>query len=272
VTPEVRFGRAASSSEPSRERLHSSRYRSSDPPDPLGAGRRLGRLGPRPAANHGRSGRGDCSPERSGSRECGLRVPRPGLSLPSRTRARAAGERTAGDRATRYGMAQRLHWSPRWLQSLGLSAAPSALSSVPRSRRPLIDLQLAGREEDLEWLRSTPGDLIIAGEPGSGKTFLLLHWIREGWNGLFLVDKDPGRDQASAPRAATRRGDRRRRPLAPGGSRDAPAPPRGDGGRVLSGGDHLDLGMGPRGGRRGPSGRRGAQAAPVTTSPDPGNL
>jgi hypothetical protein len=63
---------------------------------------------------------------------------------------------------------------------------------VPRSRRPLIDLQLAGQEEDLEWLRSTPGDLIVAGEPGSGKTFLLLHRIREGWNGLFLVDKDRG--------------------------------------------------------------------------------
>lgn len=88
----------------------------------------------------------------------------------------------------RQGMAQRLHWSPRWLKDLlGLSAAPSALSAVPWSRRPLIDLELVGREDDLAWLRSTPRDLILAGEPGSGKTFLLLHRIREGWSGLFLV-------------------------------------------------------------------------------------
>ena len=40
---------------------------------------------------------------------------------------------------------------------------------MPRSRRPLLDLELVGREEDLDWLRSTPGDLIVTGEPGSGK-------------------------------------------------------------------------------------------------------
>src|SRR5205823_5041817 len=37
------------------------------------------------------------------------------------------------------GIAQRLYWSPRWLQDLlGLSATPSALSAFPRSRRPLL--------------------------------------------------------------------------------------------------------------------------------------
>jgi hypothetical protein len=91
------------------------------------------------------------------------------------------------------GIAQRLYWSPKWLKELlGLSAAPSALSAIPRSRRPLLDLEPVGREDDLSWIRSTPGDLILAGEPGSGKTFLFMHLIREGWNGLFLVDPDRG--------------------------------------------------------------------------------
>jgi hypothetical protein len=93
----------------------------------------------------------------------------------------------------RHGMAQRLYWSPRWLQDLlGLSAVPSALSAAPRSRRPLLDLQPVGREEELERIRSTSGDLVLVGEPGSGKTFLFAHLIREGWNGLFLVDEDRG--------------------------------------------------------------------------------
>jgi hypothetical protein len=90
------------------------------------------------------------------------------------------------------GIAQRLYWSPRWLQELGLSVAPSALSAIPRSRRPLLDLEPIGREEDLNWIQSTPGDLVLAGEPGSGKTFLFMHLIREAWNGLFLVDQNRG--------------------------------------------------------------------------------
>lgn len=93
----------------------------------------------------------------------------------------------------RHGLAQRLYWKPRWLRDLlGLSGTPSALSTVPQSRRPLLELEPVGREEDLAWLRSKPGDLVIAGEPGSGKTFLFLHLIRLGWNGLFLVDDNRG--------------------------------------------------------------------------------
>ena len=33
---------------------------------------------------------------------------------------------------------------------------------------------------------------MLAGEPGSGKTFLFVYLIRSGWNGLFLVDQDRG--------------------------------------------------------------------------------
>jgi hypothetical protein len=88
------------------------------------------------------------------------------------------------------GIADRLYKSPRWCkQLLGLSGQPSALSVVPPTRRPLLDLDPIGRDRDLEWLRQTVGDRVISGEPGSGKTFLLYHLALDGW-GLFLVDPD----------------------------------------------------------------------------------
>lgn len=88
------------------------------------------------------------------------------------------------------GVANLLYNSPRWCkQLLDLSGEPSALSVVPRSRRPLLDLEPIGRTQDIEWLRQTRSDRIISGEPGSGKTFLLYHLTRQGW-GLFLVDPD----------------------------------------------------------------------------------
>jgi hypothetical protein len=88
------------------------------------------------------------------------------------------------------GVANLLYKSSRWYkQLLGLSGQPSALSVVPRSRRPLLDLEPIGRAGDLEWLQQTTGDRVLSGEPGSGKTFLLYYLARQGW-GLFLVDPD----------------------------------------------------------------------------------
>src|SRR4051812_1594648 len=88
------------------------------------------------------------------------------------------------------GVANLLYNSPRWYkQLLHLSGQPSALSVVPRSRRPLLDLEPIGRDRDLEWLQQATGDRILSGEPGSGKTFLLYHLARQGW-GFFLVDPD----------------------------------------------------------------------------------
>ncbi len=87
-------------------------------------------------------------------------------------------------------LADRLYRSSRWLQELlGLTGAPSALSAVPLTRRPLVEIPLIGREKELEWLNSTSGDRLISGQPGSGKTFLLTQLVRErGW--LFLVSDD----------------------------------------------------------------------------------
>ena len=73
---------------------------------------------------------------------------------------------------------------------LGLTGQPSALSVVPPSRRPLVEIQLRGREEAIEWLRTTSGDRIVVGEPGSGKTYLFQSLIRSGWPALFLVSDD----------------------------------------------------------------------------------
>ena len=89
------------------------------------------------------------------------------------------------------GIADRLYHNSAWCRSLlGLTGTPSVLSVVPLTRRPLLTLEPIGRNADLEWLKSTKGDRVLVGEPGSGKTFLLYHMARQG-RGLFLTSNDP---------------------------------------------------------------------------------
>jgi hypothetical protein len=87
--------------------------------------------------------------------------------------------------------ADRLYGNPTWSRELlNLTGAPSALSAVPPTRRPLLGIRVVGREHDLSWLRESSSDRLLVGLSGSGKTFLLHSLVLEGW-GLFLVNDDP---------------------------------------------------------------------------------
>ncbi|HEV3052396.1 MAG TPA: hypothetical protein VGX50_18940, partial [Longimicrobium sp.] len=90
-----------------------------------------------------------------------------------------------------------LYPSPPWCRDLlGLTGDPPALSVYPLSSRPLASAPLVGRENDLRWLRETEGDLVLAGQPGSGKTFLFRE-LALADEGLFVIDRDMGRIAAS---------------------------------------------------------------------------
>lgn len=89
-----------------------------------------------------------------------------------------------------FALAQRFYCHPEWCRDLlGLNGQPASLSEVPPTRRPLLPLELIGRDADLRWLREIEGDGVLLGEPGSGKTFLLDKLVREG-EALFLVSTD----------------------------------------------------------------------------------
>lgn len=91
----------------------------------------------------------------------------------------------------RSALAFELYRNTAWCKRLlGLTGAPSALSVVPLSRRRQVDIELRGRGEDADWLRCTPGDRVVLGLPGSGKTSLFSSLIRRGWPALFLVSDD----------------------------------------------------------------------------------
>ena len=89
-------------------------------------------------------------------------------------------------------IARLLYRHPEWCRDLlGLTGRPASLSLIPLSRRPLIEQQLIGRENDYIWLKETKGDRLIVGQPGSGKTFLLFRFAKEG-QGFFVISEDLG--------------------------------------------------------------------------------
>lgn len=70
-------------------------------------------------------------------------------------------------------------------------ADPAPISPIPKTARPLIDMPLVGRDADIEWLIHSEGDLLLIGQPGIGKTFLLYKYTLGGF-GLFVNSDDRG--------------------------------------------------------------------------------
>jgi hypothetical protein len=85
-----------------------------------------------------------------------------------------------------------LYRDPPWCQELlNLPSTPPALSKLPRTERPFVDVPLIGRQASLDWLRQTTSDGLLLGQPGAGKTFLL-HQMAQENRGLFLVSREIG--------------------------------------------------------------------------------
>ena len=78
-----------------------------------------------------------------------------------------------------------LYDHPQWRKDLlGVAGAAKALSRFPANSRPTPAVPLIGRDADLQRLQAVTGDLLLAGRPGVGKTFLVEQLASEGW-GLF---------------------------------------------------------------------------------------
>lgn len=91
---------------------------------------------------------------------------------------------------TRAAIADRLYRNTAWCRELlSLNGTPPALSVIPPTTRPLINIPMIGRADDLKWLSSQSGDRLLVGQPGSGKTFLLHEFANKG-GGLFVVSRD----------------------------------------------------------------------------------
>ena len=88
--------------------------------------------------------------------------------------------------------AQSLYREPEWCKRLlGVTGRPSALSLFPLTQRPVLGDTVLGREQDIRWLLEQKRDCLLTGEPGSGKTFLLLRTLALQGYARFLVDGDP---------------------------------------------------------------------------------
>jgi hypothetical protein len=90
------------------------------------------------------------------------------------------------------GMAQLLYRDARWLKELlGLTGDPPPLSLFPITCRPLFDIPPLGRDDDILKITNATGDLVLVGQPGSGKTHLLFTAAKKA-RGRFVVDDDIG--------------------------------------------------------------------------------
>ena len=91
------------------------------------------------------------------------------------------------------GMAQLLYRDARWLKELlGLTGDPAPLSLFPITSRPLFDLPPLGRDDEIAKITTLTEDVVLVGQPGSGKTHLLFTAAKKA-RGRFVVDEDAGR-------------------------------------------------------------------------------
>lgn len=87
-------------------------------------------------------------------------------------------------------MANMLYRDSRWRKDLlGLSGNPPALSHLPANHRPSFEIPPLGRDKERARLVASTSDIVVFGQPGSGKTHLLAHLASEN-NGLFAVTAD----------------------------------------------------------------------------------
>ena len=102
-----------------------------------------------------------------------------------------------------FGIIVPLLWNLRSLVDWLLGIRSGGLSLEPIDRREAIG-KILGREDDVNWLWDTQGDLIVVAQPGCGKTFLLREYVKRG-GGLFAIadDRDLLADsiRREAPRA-----------------------------------------------------------------------
>lgn len=90
------------------------------------------------------------------------------------------------------GIANLLYRDPAWCRDLlGITGDPPALSTVPIGARSAISIEPIGRRGELDWLRNNNEDVLLVGQPGSGKTFLM-HKLAMESKGLFAISSDRG--------------------------------------------------------------------------------
>lgn len=86
-------------------------------------------------------------------------------------------------------MALRLYRDARWLKELlGLTGDPPPLSLFPITTRPLLDVPPLGRDDDIAKITKLSEDIVLVGQPGSGKTHLLFTVAKKA-KGRFVVDE-----------------------------------------------------------------------------------
>jgi len=75
------------------------------------------------------------------------------------------------------------------LKLLGISGEIPALSKTPLSTRKSLDVPIIGRDTEIATLEAIAGDILITGQPGSGKTYLADDYAKRH-NGLFVISDD----------------------------------------------------------------------------------